>query len=60
MIIGIEGTVELKGERFAAINTGWVSYRVFVSSETLRKIPEKGQKIKLFTHLHQREDTQEL
>lgn len=76
MIASIEGTIELKGERFAVINTAGVSYRVFASAETLRKIPEKGQKInpltgsgpipstpprvKLWTHLYQREDTQEL
>lgn len=60
MISGLEGVIELKGERFIVLNTGGISYRVFVSPETLRKIPEKGQKIKLFTHLYQREDTQEL
>ena len=68
MISGLEGVIELKGERFVVLSTGGVSYRVFVSPETLRKIPEKGQKInpsapprvKLWTHLYQREDTQEL
>lgn len=76
MIVSLEGVIELKGERFITLNTGGVSYRVFVSPETLRKIPEKGQKInpsassgqtpsapfrvKLWTHLYQREDTQEL
>lgn len=60
MISALEGNVELKGERFAIINAGSVSYRVFVSPETLRKIPEKSQSIKIFTHLYQREDTQEL
>ena len=60
MLSAIEGEVELKGERTVILNTGSVSYRVFASRETLRKIPEKGQKIKLWTHLYQREDTQEL
>lgn len=56
----LEGTVELAGARFVILNTGPVSYRVFVSPETIRKIPEKSHKIKLWTHLYQREDTQEL
>lgn len=76
MLVAIEGTVELTGERFLIVNTGRVSYRVFASAETLRKIAGKGGKInpsvnsgpappvplgiKLWTHLHQREDTQEL
>lgn len=61
MVSSVEGTIELRGERVVIVNTGGgVSYRVFVSAETLRKIPEKGQKIKLWTHLYQREDTQEL
>ncbi len=68
MITALEGVIEMVGERFLVINTGGVSYRVFVSGETLRKISEKSQKInlsapprlKLWTHLHQREDTQEL
>ena len=61
MVGAIEGTVELKGERFLILTTaGGVSYRTYASPETLRKIPEKGQKIKLWTHLYQREDTQEL
>lgn len=60
MIVALDGVVEMKGERWVFVNTGGVSYRVFTGTETLRKIPEKGQKIKLFTHLSQREDTQEL
>ncbi len=60
MLSALEGLVELTGERFVIVNTGSFSYRVFVTPETLRKLPEKGQKIKLWTHLHQREDTQEL
>ncbi|MBI2055472.1 MAG: Holliday junction branch migration protein RuvA [Candidatus Sungbacteria bacterium] len=60
MIAFVEGEVLLKGEKFVLIDTGGVGYRLFASPETLRKLPEKGQKIKVFTHLYQREDTQEL
>ena len=60
MITALEGVIEMAGDRFLVVNTGGVSYRVFVSRETFRKIPGKGQKIKLWTHLYQREDTQEL
>lgn len=60
MIVFIEGAAELKGDRFAIIQSGGVGYRIFASSETIRKIPEKGEKIKIWTHLYQREDAQEL
>lgn len=60
MISALSGSVELKGDRVVMISTGGVSYRVFVSLETLRKVPEKGQNIKLWTHLYQREDALEL
>ncbi len=60
MIAFVEGEVLLKGEKFIVLDAGGIGYRLFVSPETLRKIPEKGQKVKVFTHLYQREDTQEL
>lgn len=60
MIACIEGEIELKGERFVVIRAGDIGYRVFVSQETIRKIQEKSGKIKLWTHLYQREDAQEL
>lgn len=61
MISAIRGTIELKGERFIILAAAsGVSYRVYTSAETLRKIPENGQEIKFWTHLYQREDTQEL
>ena len=69
MISALEGAVELKGERAVVLATaGGVSYRVFLNPAAIRKITERGQKIdpstplrvKLWTHLYQREDTQEL
>lgn len=61
MISAVCGVLELRGDRHAIIATdGGLLYRVFASAETLRKIPEKPQKIKLWTHFHQRENTAEL
>lgn len=60
MIAFIEGAIELKGERFVIIQSNGVGYRIFASPETIRKIPEKSEKIKIWTHLYQREDAQEL
>lgn len=60
MISFLEGGVEFKGERFCVISTGGIGYKVFITQETLRKIPEKGDKIKLWTHQYVRENSLEL
>ncbi|QQG44907.1 MAG: Holliday junction branch migration protein RuvA [Candidatus Sungiibacteriota bacterium] len=60
MISFLSGQVELKGERLVIINVGNVGYRVFASTETLKKIPEKGGNVKVWTHQYVREDALEL
>ncbi|MBI2056357.1 MAG: Holliday junction branch migration protein RuvA [Candidatus Sungbacteria bacterium] len=56
MIASLEGIVELKGEKFLVLNVSGVGYKVFANIDTLQKIPEKGVKVKLWTHQHVRED----
>lgn len=57
MIISIEGTIEFVGEKYAIIKTGnGVGYKVFLSEDTIRKIPEKDTNVKFWTHHHVRED----
>ncbi|MBI2122448.1 MAG: Holliday junction branch migration protein RuvA [Candidatus Sungbacteria bacterium] len=61
MISFLEGTIEFKGAKFVIVKTdGGVGYKVFLSEETMHKIPEKNEKIKLWTHLQVREDALEL
>ncbi|MDO8560922.1 MAG: Holliday junction branch migration protein RuvA [bacterium] len=60
MISFLAGKIEFKGEKFAVINVGGVGYRVFASADTLKKIPEKGESVKLWTNLYVREDALEL
>ena len=68
MITLLEGTIEFKAEKFIVLNVNGVGYRVFCGPDTLQKIPEKfdgvnpatPRKIKLWTHHHVREDSQEL
>lgn len=57
MISLLEGTIEFKGDKFAIVNVSGVGYKVFLSSDTLLKIPEKSGKVKLWTHQYVREDT---
>jgi len=60
MIALLEGKIEFKGEKFILIVVNGVGYKVFVGLETLRKIPEKGGQVKLWTHQYVREDAVEL
>lgn len=60
MIAFIDGEVELKGERFMIIRSNGIGYRIFANPETIRRIPENGEKIKIWTHLYRREDAEEL
>lgn len=60
MVSYLEGKVEFKGERFSVVLVGGVGYKVFATAETLKKIPEKGGDVKLWTHLYVREDALEL
>src|SRR3989344_9682734 len=60
MIAFIEGKIELRGEKFAIIAAGGVGYKIFAGVETLRKVPEKGQNVRLWTHQYVREDALEL
>lgn len=56
MITSLEGTIELIGEKFLVLNVAGVGYKIFAAQDTLQKIPEKGAKVKLWTHQHVRED----
>jgi Holliday junction DNA helicase RuvA len=60
MIIQLEGIVKFKTERFVVLDVNGVGYRIFVSFETLRKIPKKAEKIKFWTHLYVRENALDL
>lgn len=60
MITLLEGTIELKTEKFAIINVNGMGYRVFFSPDITQKIPEKGGNVKVWIHHHVREDSEEL
>ena len=56
----LDGTIEMKGEKFVVVGVAGVGYKVFVGAETLHKISEKNASVKLWTHQHVREDALEL
>lgn len=59
MISFLGGKIIFKGERFVIVEANGVGYRVFTGPDVLRKA-KKEETIKLWTHLHVREDSMEL
>jgi Holliday junction DNA helicase RuvA len=60
MLHTLDGTLELKGARFAVIHVGGVGFRVNLHERALRGLPRAGMRVRMFTHLHVREDALEL
>lgn len=56
MIAFVEGTVVKKDEREVIIQSGSIGWKVFVSRETLKQLPETGKSVKLWTNFNLRQD----
>ena len=56
MISVIKGTIELNTEKYVIIDVNGIGYKVFISANTFKNLPEKGEKVKLYTSLYVRED----
>ena len=60
MISHLRGTIEFQGERSVVMDVHGVGYKVFCGTETLIKMPKKGEAVSLWTHTHIREDALDL
>ncbi|OHA14234.1 MAG: Holliday junction DNA helicase RuvA [Candidatus Tagabacteria bacterium RIFCSPLOWO2_01_FULL_39_11] len=60
MITLLEGNVVFKTDKFLVVNAGGVGFKVFLGLETIKSLPQKSEKIKLWTHLYMRENGLEL
>jgi len=60
MIGYLQGKIILKRNNFAILDVNNVGYKVFLTEETLNRIPENGESLKLYTFQYVREDRQEL
>lgn len=60
MISYLEGTVVSLSDKFAVVLVHGVGYKVFLSPATSDTVRHIGQTIKVFTHLHVREDALDL
>ncbi|MDP3729823.1 MAG: Holliday junction branch migration protein RuvA [bacterium] len=60
MIHSLQGTLTAKKEHFFVIDVHDVSFHINTSLQVLRSVPPIGSTIKVFTHLHVREDLLDL
>jgi len=56
MIASLEGKVESVGGEGAVINVGGIGYKVFMPTSDIAAMGKPGQNVKVFTHMHVRED----
>jgi Holliday junction DNA helicase RuvA len=56
MIASLEGKVESVGGEGAVINVGGIGFRVFMPTSDITAMGKPGQAVKVYTHLHVRED----
>src|SRR3989344_9158865 len=57
MIHYLTGKVAGKGENFAVIENNGVGFKIFLTSDTLNKLPAAGSEVKIFCYLYIREET---
>ncbi|OGD31391.1 Holliday junction DNA helicase RuvA [Candidatus Azambacteria bacterium RIFCSPHIGHO2_02_FULL_52_12] len=60
MISYLEGVVVFQNEKYILVLVNGVGYKVFLSSATSDRIQRVGDAVKVFTHLHVREDALDL
>lgn len=56
MISSLNGKVESLGSEWAIINVGGIGFQVFMPTSTLSTMGTAGKEVRLYTHLHLRED----
>jgi Holliday junction DNA helicase RuvA len=56
MIASLKGKLESLGSDWAVINAGGIGFQVFMPTPTLSTLGSVGGEVKLYTHLHLRED----
>ena len=56
MIAYLNGILELKFNGYIIIDVMGVGYKVFMSETSINKLGEIGDKVRVYTHYHVRED----
>ena len=57
MIHYLTGKVVGRGENFAVIDNNGIGFKIFLTNETVRKLPDNDSSVKIFCYLYIREET---
>ena len=57
MISSLHGTLESISDDWAVVNVGGIGFQVHAPTSTLSALGRVGEEVKLYTHLHLREDS---
>lgn len=60
MIGFVQGKIESSNDKYLIVNVNGIGYKIFISLSTFKNLPEKGEKVKLYTYLYVREDKMHL
>lgn len=60
MLYALEGAIKAKGDRFAVLQVGGISFKVFLPKSSLADLPAAGSRAHFFCHLHVRDEAFEL
>jgi Holliday junction DNA helicase RuvA len=60
MIGFIEGKIEYSTDKYVLVDVSGIGYKIYISINTFKNLPEAGNKVKLFTRLYVREDIMDL
>lgn len=56
MIVFVSGILEMKLNGYVVINVGGLGYKIFMSEASIDNLGNVGDKVKIYTHQHVRED----
>ncbi len=56
MIAGLDGTLEQVGADSAIVKVAGISFQVFMPASALSRLGSPGDRVRLYTHLHLKED----
>jgi len=60
MIGFIEGKIESSNDKYVIVDVNGIGYKIYISTNIFKKLPKVGENVKLYTHLHVREDIMDL
>ena len=52
----IKGSLEIKSKGYIVVECSGIGYKIFMSDKSLNEIGNVGEKVKVYTHYHVRED----